>query len=389
MFRNFKKIIIRLAALTLVFCIEVYRKFNPEPARIYFCYNQSIHQIYHSIFIAIQLSNIQKDYEVVVLSTSKEASDIIEEEIASIPNNVKFIKIKHPGYNKIDFSINWFVFLCRLRMHKPKAVVVTDYYDNVFRQLGLKTFWVYVGHGGRIHKFAFEPHIKEYDLVIVPSEKILERLENEIGVLNNYVVIGYSKFDYFKYHKPKPLNLFRDSKPVVLYNPHFKPGLSSFFDKGFELLSALSDTGNYNVIFMPHPDLSRKYPALIKKCKGIKNVVIAERPKSNLDYMAVSDVYISDVSSSVYEWLYYDKPAVFFNAKHIDWRNNRYYQSWNLGEVVENISDLLDAIEYSLHYPRKFQQIRQTIFGDTFPNVDKNVSGMIANLLRDKIKETE
>ncbi len=128
---------------------------------------------------------------------------------------------------------------------------------------------------------------------------------------------------------------------------------------------------------------------MIKKCKGIKNVVIAERPKSNLDYMAVSDVYISDVSSSVYEWLYFDKPAVFFNAKHIDWRNNRYYQSWNLGEVVENISDLLDAIEYSLSYPREFQQIRQTIFGDTFPNVDKNVSGMIANLLRDKIKETE
>ncbi|MFH1093059.1 MAG: hypothetical protein V1739_02755 [Candidatus Omnitrophota bacterium] len=213
----------------------MYRKIKPIPQRIYFCYNQSIHHIYYSIFIAVELSNIQKEYEVVVFSTSSKASAIIESELASIPNNVRFIKIYHLGYNKINFSVNWFVFLCRLRMYRPKAIVVTDYFDNVFHQLLLKTSWIYCFHGPENRGYT-HPHVKDYDLIILPGGRELDRIENRIGKINNYAVVGCSKFDYLYYHKVTPSNLFKEKNPVIIYNPHFEKTQSSFLIKAWSSL---------------------------------------------------------------------------------------------------------------------------------------------------------
>ncbi len=386
---SLKKTIIYVGAVILDFFLNVYRKFKPIPPRIYFCYNQSIHHIYHSIFIAIELSNIQKEYEVVIFSTSKEASDIIKEELSSIPNNIKFVSLRHFGYNKINFNINLFVLLCRLHMHKPKAVIVTDYFDNVFRQLRLKTFWVFVGHGPENRGYySSNLHIKDYDLVIFPGRRDVEELEKKIGVLNNYVIIGYSKLDYFIYHKTKPLNLFKDSKPIIMYNPHFEKSSSSFFDKGMELLQSLSNTGKYNIILMPHPDLSRKYPELINLAKEIPNVAVINRPKINLDYMAIADIYITDVSSAVFEWLYFDKPVLFFNTKS----EKNIYSAWKCGRIVRDTPSMLESIEYSLEHPEEFHNQRKEMFDKVFFNPPllkrgvRGVSKMIAQFVYDRLK---
>ena len=383
---NLKKYTVRFTALILESLIEAYRKFKPIPPRIYFCYNQAIHQIYHSIFIAIELSNLQRKYEIVVFSTGREASSIIEEELSSIPNKVKFIKIHHPGYNKTGFNVNWFVFLCRLRMHRPEAVIVTDYFDNVFRQLVLRTFWVYTFHGPENRGYT-HPHIKDYDLIILPGKGELNRIQSRIGPLDNYVIIGYSKFDYFRYHKIAPPGLFKDSKPVIMYNPHFNQTQSSFFDKGLGLLGALSKTGKYNVIFMPHPDLARKHPGLMDKARRIPGVVVIGRPKINLDYMAITDLYITDVSSAVFEWFYFNKPVVFFNTKKIDWRNKDIYPSWVCGRVATDIPEMLEAAGHALEHPEEFESQRKGTFNNIFSNQDKDVSKLIARTIWNKLKD--
>lgn len=385
--KKLKRIIIRIIATVLVFFISVYRRIKPVPPCICFYYDQSIHQIFHSIYVAIELSNIQKEYPVVIYSTSREASQIIEEELSLIPNNVRFVKIRYPGYNKIDFKISWAVFWCRLGMYKPKAVVVTDYFDNVFRQLLVKTFWVYIPHGLVSGEFASDPHIRNYDFVILPGKRDLEELERRIGRLENSMAIGYSKLDYFKYHQVEPRKLFNDSKPVILYNPHFKEQLSSFFNKGLDLLESLSRTGKYNVIFMPHPDLARKHPDLMKKARQIQGVEVICRPKINLDYMMISDIYIADVTSSVFEWLYFNKPVLFFNTKRIKWQNNRYYLTWVLGSVVEDTPVMLEAVSHALGHPEEFQERRKELFNKTFFNNEQNVSKIIANSILQKIKK--
>jgi hypothetical protein len=55
--------------------------------------------------------------------------------------------------------------------------VVTDFFDNVFRQLGVKTFWVYVPHGFVNRKFGDDPHLHDYNLVLLPGEKEKQELE--------------------------------------------------------------------------------------------------------------------------------------------------------------------------------------------------------------------
>jgi glycosyltransferase involved in cell wall biosynthesis len=386
MFKNIKKIMIKSVALMLTDGLNLYRKFRPLPPRIYFCYNQSLHHIYHSLFVAIELSNIQDTYEVVVLSTSKEASVIIKSELNTIPNRIIFQPVYHPGYSKKDFNIGWFAFFCLLRMHRPAAVVVTDYYDNVFRQLRLKTFWVYLPHGLLNREFGSHPHIREYDLAIIPGARDLQEFQQRLGLLPQAVIAGYSKLDYLHYHQLQPPALFREKKPVILYNPHFEPQFSSFFDQGRQLMEALAATGKYNLIFLPHPDLAGKHPREVQELKKLPHTVVIDRPRINLDYLAAADVYITDVSSSVFEWLYFDKPALFFNTKNVDWRQDRYYSSWILGRVARTIPEMLAAIEEALLPGDDFRATRTRILHECFANREQPVSRMIAGLILARIK---
>jgi glycosyltransferase involved in cell wall biosynthesis len=353
---------------------------------IYFCYNQSIHHIYHSLFIAIELSRLQKKYPVVILSTSREASQIIEKELGRIPNGIFFKKIRHPGYDRPDFSVNGFAFLCRLHLHNPKAVVVTDYYDNIFRKLGVKTFWVYAFHGPENRGYT-DPHVKDYDLILVPGEGELRRLEGLVGKLSNYVMAGYSKFDYFFYQKEDLPALFKDRRPILLYNPHFSSEQSSFFDQGPALLKILSESGAYNTIFMPHPDLVRRYPRQVRQAASLANTLLVERPPINLESMRAADVYITDVSSSAFEWLYFNKPAVFFNTKKVDWKKKGLYPVWSSGKVVQTVPEVLGAVRESLANPGEFEQERQRVFHETFGAVREKVSGGIAQMITSSLEK--
>ncbi|MBU2062871.1 MAG: CDP-glycerol glycerophosphotransferase family protein, partial [Candidatus Omnitrophica bacterium] len=141
-----------------------------------------------------------------------------------------------------------------------------------------------------------------------------------------------------------------------------------------------------NVLFMPHPDLSRKYPQLVKKTAEFENVLLIERHRINLEYMAQADVYITDISSSVFEWLYFDKPVLFFNTKRVNWKKSRDYPSWVLGKVAEDVLQLIVMIEDTLKHPEEFREIRRETFEDTFANRDKVVSKAIAEIIRDRIR---
>ncbi|HAJ57186.1 MAG TPA: hypothetical protein DCL35_05390 [Candidatus Omnitrophica bacterium] len=384
---QFKKISIFLAANVLNVVLALYRLFRPVPRGIYFCYNQCIHQIHHTLYIAIELSRCQNKYPVFVLSTSSEASFIINEELSKAWNNVRFHEVRHPGYDRRDFSINWFILLCRLRMFKPAAVVVTDYFDNVFRKLLVKTFWVYTSHGLANRQFSFDPHIKDYDLVILPGARDSGAFDDRLGPLRNSVVAGYSKLDYFRYHQgEQPLKLFTDKNPVILYNPHFDPAFSSFFEKGPELLAALSESLKFNIIFMPHPDLARRFPGLITPLRSLPRVFVADRPKINLEYMAISDLYITDISSSAYEWLYFRKPIVFFNPKAIERGSSWHYSAWDCGPVVKSSEDVLAAVKDELARPERFRQVREGMLKEIFYNQDRLVSADIARIILERLK---
>jgi len=96
--------------------------------------------------------------------------------------------------------------------------------------------------------------------------------------------------------------------------------------------------------------------------------------KVNFDYMKIADIYLGDVSSSVYEWLYFNKPIVYYNSNNIDWQNNPYYKFWEIGYVVNNTDDLTTALDKSLEKPDPFLDIRTKIRDYTFGKIDGKAS---------------
>ncbi|MCK5096845.1 MAG: CDP-glycerol glycerophosphotransferase family protein, partial [Desulfobacteraceae bacterium] len=71
-----------------------------------------------------------------------------------------------------------------------------------------------------------------------------------------------------------------------------------------------------------------------------------------VEYMAQSELVITDISSVAYEWFHFDKPILFINPepgyfkKSDDIFANSF--SWQAGDVVENGDELLQYVEKNL-----------------------------------------
>ena len=63
-----------------------------------------------------------------------------------------------------------------------------------------------------------------------------------------------------------------------------------------------------------------------------------------MTYTLAADIYLGDVSSQVYEFLWQERPCVFLDATGADWRENPNYAFWHLGDVVTNVGDVLQAV---------------------------------------------
>jgi len=375
---HLRRAVISFLGLVITILVRGYHSCRRTPEAIYFYYDQSIHQIHHTLYIAIELSNIQKRYPVFLLCLSQEAAKIIEQELSSIPNRVHLVKVWHPGYASPQLNINWSIFWARLRIARPKAMVVADYYDNVLRQLGVKTFWVYVPHGLINRQFASDPHVRDYDLVFLPGERDRAEFDRRLGELRNVEVIGYTKFDYFQHHDRPSFSRGTGQKPVVLYNPHFEESLSSFFNAGAEFLQALSAGGKVEVLFMPHPDLSRRYPRLLEPLRGLAGVQMVERPAVNLEWLARADVYVTDVSSTAFEWLYFDKPMVFLDTVGIEQKEKQPLPSWQAGPVAKSVPQALEMIALALADPLGYQAQRRQLREATFAHSGERVAPFAA-----------
>ena len=57
--------------------------------------------------------------------------------------------------------------------------------------------------------------------------------------------------------------------------------------------------------------------------------------------MRKADIYLGDTSSSIYEWLNFNKPMILFDSYDVDWKNIPFYKFWNWGYVVDNPEERL------------------------------------------------
>ena len=220
--------------------------------------------------------------------------------------------------------------------------------------------FAYVPHGSGDRNVAYHPALRDFDLFLLSGQKLVDQMvAHNIAPASRCRIIGYTKFDMLKDRVPE--RFFADDKPVFLYNPHFDPVLSSWYDHGPAILDWFAAHPQYNLIFAPHVMLfykslhispeykkGRVRPDLKPEWQGCPNILIDTGTDRLFDmsYTLAADVYIGDMSSQIYEFLYRPRAAFFIDV-HSDGPladGRPAYEMWQNGPVVTAAQDLFALV---------------------------------------------
>ena len=110
--------------------------------------------------------------------------------------------------------------------------------------------------------------------------------------------------------------------------------------------------GRYNLIFAPHQRLVERAPEVAEVMREIGDLPhvycdIDGFAMVDGSYTGVADVYLGDTSSQVIEFLMRPRPCVFLNAGEAAWEGDPNYAMWVCGEVVEDVADVVAAVDRS------------------------------------------
>ena len=349
--------------------------------RIGFLYFYHEYHVYHSAPIAFELSRLESDLEVLLLSSSSPSTNAIEQ-----------LSQYYPGHRCVteELSQPWefrYMNVERRRFPRPRRTI--DRHADLLRDLDavvsttngmarllraanltdLKTIMAFHGAGDRA--YGFQQRLADFDLLLLSGPKKQRRLE-EAAILtrDNWAIIGYPKFDLVKANEKQGFELFQEQRPIVLYNPHFRPHLSSWYSWGREILDYFTHSTTYNLIFAPHVELKgRKQQCLrLGKYRKYPNIHIdlGSSHSYTMAYPNIADVYLGDVSSQVGEFLIRPRPCVFLNAHQVDWERDPSYAHWQLGPVLDDPSQVENGLARAIETHDDYQDKQIRYFKDSY-----------------------
>lgn len=377
--------------------------------KIGFLFNHDAgHQAAHLSPVVEALAKHRPDYELVVFASDPAFSESVrralpEERLA----RVVFIDLTlPPGVGTLAKLLDAAMpasRVARLAFHATAfkgldALVAPErtclFLKRVFAVKGVK--FVHVRHGAGDRAIGFHPSFKEFDLLLLQGEKYRRRLIESGGLDgNDYALIGYPKFDLVNLNQPRR-RLFDNDNPVVFYNPHFSPDMSSWNAMGAGVLDYFARHKELNLIFAPHVMLFKKrvhispgsfrimvrhdIPEKYIHCDNI--LIDVDSPRLfDMTYTLNSDLYLADISSQVIEFLARPRPCVFLNPRRIDWRGREDFAAWRLGDVIEDLDALGPAISKALAEPNRYEAAQKAHFADTFDLTDEPSSTRAAKAI--------
>jgi hypothetical protein len=176
-----------------------------------------------------------------------------------------------------------------------------------------RTRAVQVFHGMSDKPFTYKQNFSGYLRCLCTGKRQVDHLlSHKHNHSTQCELIGYPKFDNLPLLPP----LFDNEKKTVIYCPAWhKQGLSSIdlFLATPKIITAI--TKEYNLIIKPHPDFfsrPRKFfkQKIVDQLEKIPNTTLINSG-SVMPLFAQADLFIGDISTVGYEWLYFDKPMLF------------------------------------------------------------------------------
>jgi len=330
---------------------------TPRPT-IAFLFINGIHHVYHAAMTAMALSESQRDFRVLLVSSHREQTRVIEQikarfpraenEIVTLPEPIvfRYLNFINKAYPPPTGSLK------KARRHLRDAVAIvstshaTKRHCDKYGIVGPKH--IYHCHGCGDGKYGFETSLQAFDLMLTPGPYYRQRLIDETRMPPEKLrVIGWPKLDLPVDGAALRKRLFTNNRPTVLYCPHWNPRLSSYREWGRDVLAYFSRSDKYNLIFAPHVQLRHwayhyKYNTDLREyaCDHL-HVDWGSTASADTSYLRAADIYLGDVSSMVYEFVgVKPRPCVFLNTHGVKWRGDPNYRYWDMGPVVDSIAEL-------------------------------------------------
>ena len=228
---------------------------------------------------------------------------------------------------KLDDGARWTDSMQELYDFSPEAVIVPGNIVPYYLP-GVK---IQVFHGYAAEKKDHWIIRRYFDTYFTQGPYFTSHFEASALKYKDFEVreTGWTKQDWIFRHlhdyddeKQRLLEQYGKSK-VVLYAPTFSPKLTSlpYLKPALEQLCVQRDI---LLILKFHPLTSKAWADEYREwASGRNDAIYIEASENVTRYQMMSDVMISDTSSSVYEFLLLDRPVVTFRtiAKDIYWEN--------------------------------------------------------------------
>jgi hypothetical protein len=379
--------------------------------RIGFLLNHDqIHQVAHSLPIALAMARNGVDAEIVIATTNPRlTAEAIRLGGGLLGDAIRLVEL---GLTSARSRM-----VAGLLEPVAPAAKLLIYGDNLefFRSLDLlivaektslilKTRYglhdltiVHTRHGAGDRAIGFDKASAGFDHVLVSGPKIRDRLVQEAKVDPHKIsVVGYPKFDLTP---PRGAlhPVLEERRPVVLYNPHVSPHLSSWYKAGRRVLDWFVEHDEYNLIFAPHVMLfERPFVLSVDRLRLDRAGRIEERylraPNIHIDlgsrasttmaYTDRADIYLGDVSSQVYEFLRRPRPCAFLNTHHLAWQDDPNFAHWRAGPVIDDPAALGSGLAQAQRdHASLYRSVQQAMFDYSFDLTEEPSSVRAARAL--------
>jgi len=370
--------------------------------RVGFLFNHDqLHQIAHSLPIAIELHRRGSIGDVVVLTGGPHLTAEVRRLLDAVGSDLPCVELglRSGSTRRLARTLDRLVPARRLALYRDNL--------DVFRRLDilvvaektsaiLKTRYgldrlklVHTRHGAGDRAIGFDAASRRFDHVLVAGTAIRERLIREAHVPDDQMTtVGYPKFDLIA--KPRPrLPIQANGRLTVLYNPHVAPHLSSWYRDGRAVLDYFARNQSYNLIFAPHVMLFHRpiavtvnpfgfhfpggIPAAVRDAPNI-HVDLSSPACTDMTYTLAADIYLGDVSSQTYEFLLQPRPCIFINSHGIDYQGDRNFTHWQAGRVIDDVADLGAAMDEAIRDPDGFATVQRELFASHIDLTDERSS---------------
>ncbi len=349
--------------------------------RVAFLYNAQNHHVLHSLPIACELSRIS-EAEVFVLARTADQLALARRLSLLYPDSRLTFELlrpppfmrEHMGASKLAKFAS--LIANRRRLNSFDALVVPERTSLLLKRFGVtRPRYIHSFHGPSGHDRLADPRLREFDLLLAPSARRLDRIAAVAGRPGHSAVIGYSKLDVVRRAGPSPAPLFPNGRPTVLYNPHHWASKSSWPAIGRAVLERFRDRADFNLVFAPHVrlfDPPERRQAEFRQFSGVEHLLIDLGSERSIDmsYTLAADIYLGDVSSQAFEFVVRPRPCIFLNPRGLAWEGDEDFASWRLGRVVTDLRQLDDALATVALWQPKYEPLQREAAAANFPELD-------------------